>query len=133
MFIFDVKNNLSIIRKTNGKLPRLPFARIKNKILGKDYALSIVFPTLKKSIQLHKKWKHKNTPVNILSFPLDTKEGEIFISLSACRHEAKKYNRTYQQHLACLFMHGVAHLSGHTHGHVMDTFEKKMQKLFLKS
>lgn len=127
----DTRNNISILRKTNGRLPRLPFARIKNKILGKDYALSLVFPTLAESIALHKKWKHEKTPVNILSFPFSDDEGEVFITLTACRSEAKNFDRSYHEHLVCLFIHGLAHLSGFTHGSKMDAFEKKIQEEFL--
>lgn len=129
--LFDHKNNLSLLRKTNGKLPSLPFARIKNDILGKDYDLSVVFPNLAEATRLHKEWKKKNSPVNILSFPLSKNEGEIILSLSQARREAKKYDRTYIEHLTCLFIHGCAHLKGHVHGHKMDVFEKKFQKKFL--
>lgn len=128
--LFDEKNNISILRKTNGKLPSLPFVRIKNEVLGKDYDLSVVFPTIRDAIALHKEWKKKDSPVNILSFPLSKNEGEIIISLNQARIEAKKYNRTYLEHLACLIIHGCAHLKGYTHGSKMDAFEKKIQKKF---
>lgn len=129
--LFDTKNNLSILRKTNGKLPSLPFVRIKNDILGKKYDLSVVFPNILEATKLHIEWKKKNSPVNILSFPLSKTEGEIIISLSQARVEAKKYDRSYIEHLTCLFIHGCAHLKGHVHGHTMDVFEKKFQKKFL--
>lgn len=115
---------------TKGTLPDVPFARIKNAVLGKDYTLSLVFPTREKAIELHTVWKKKNTPANILSFPLDTHEGEIFISLEQARREARKYSHTYQEHITYLFIHGLAHLAGYTHGTKMEKFEKKFRARF---
>lgn len=126
--LVDTNNNISIIRKTNGKLPRLPFVLIKNLILGKKYELSVVFVNRKTAIRLHQEWKKLDDPVNILSFPLDDTTGEIIISLEKTRSEAKKFERTYQEHLQWIIIHGCAHLKGYTHGNTMDQFEKKIYK-----
>ncbi len=125
--IFD---NLTITRETTGKLPRLPFLRIKNKILGESYELSLVFVTRERAINLHKEWKSKNDPVNILSFPLSRQEGEIIISLEKARHECKKFERSYQNYLVFLFIHGCVHLKGYTHGSKMESLEKKYRTEF---
>ncbi len=123
-------DNLSITRETTGKLPRLPFLHIKNEILGKDYELSLVFIGRTKAIQMHKDWKSKNDPVNILSFPLSKNEGEIFISLEKARSECKNFDRNYENYLAFLFIHGCVHLKGYTHGNEMESLEKKYRTKF---
>ena len=41
--ITESKENLTISRKTKGKLPSLPFSQIKNDILGKRFKLDISF------------------------------------------------------------------------------------------
>jgi len=115
-----------IIRHTKGGIPILPFLEMKNAILGTGYDLSLVFPTLEHSIQLHTQWKKKSDPVNILSFPLDSDSGEIILTLSKARSEAKKYSRTYHNHLIFLFIHGCLHLKGMTHGGKME----KQEQLF---
>jgi len=122
--------NFSIIRETKGKLPRLPFADIKKEILGENYELSLVFVGRNRAIQLHKDWKNKKDPVNILSFPLSKTEGEIFISLEKARTECKNFGRTYSNYLVFLFIHGCAHLKGHVHGNTMEAFEKKIRMKF---
>ena len=122
--------NFSIHRETKGKLPSLPFADIKKEILGDDYELSLVFIGRNRAIQMHKDWKSKNDPVNILSFPLSKTEGEIFISLEKARTECKNFDRTYHNYLAFLFIHGCAHLKGYVHGNPMETFEKKIRAKF---
>ena len=120
----------SIHRETKGKLPRLPFADIKKEILGDDYELSLVFIGRKRAIEMHQDWKSKNDPVNILSFPLSKTEGEIFISLEKARTECKNFDRTYENYLAFLFIHGCAHLKGYTHGNPMEAYEKKIRTKF---
>jgi len=117
-------DNLMIIRHTKGRIPILPFVEMKDAILGSDYELSLVFPTLSNSIQLHMEWKKKTGPVNILSFPYDDISGEMIITLAAVRSEAKKYDRSYMNHLIFLFIHGCLHLKGMTHGAKMEQQER---------
>ncbi len=123
-------DNLSITRETKGKLPCLPFLHIKNEILGKNYELSLVFINRKRAIQMHKDWKSKNDPVNILSFPLSKNEGEIVISLEKARTECKNFDRTYENYLGFLFIHGCVHLKGYAHGNKMESLEKKYRAKF---
>ena len=117
-------------RETDGKLPSLPFLRMKNEILGKDYDLSLAFVGRKRAIELHKEWKSKDDAVNILSFPLSKTEGEIVISLEKARSECKKFERSYPNYLAFLFIHGCVHLKGFSHGSKMEAEEKKYRTMF---
>jgi probable rRNA maturation factor len=123
-------DNLTITRETTGKLPRLPFLRMKDSILGKDYELSLVFIGRNRAIQMHKDWKSKNDPVNILSFPFSKNEGEIYISLEKARKECKNFDRDYENYLAFLFIHGCVHLKGYTHGSKMENLERKYRTEF---
>ena len=124
-------HNLTIIRQTKGRIPILPFVDIKEAILGKNYELSLVFPTLDQSQELHLQWKKKSGPVNILSFPLDETSGEIILTLSQARREAKKYGRGYHNHLIFLFIHGCLHLKGMTHGAKMEQQEGIFYEQFM--
>lgn len=122
--------NLTITRETRGKLPGLPFLRIKNAILGSDYELSLAFVGRKHAIRLHSDWKGKTDPVNILSFPLSKTEGEIIISLEKARSECKNFERSYENYLGFLFIHGCVHLKGYAHGNAMEREEKKYREQF---
>ncbi len=124
-------HNLTIARLTKGGIPNLPFVAIKEAILGKDYELSLVFPDQATSIELHKQWKKKPSPVNILSFPLDENSGEIILTLSQARTEAKKYNQSYHEHLVFLIIHGCLHLKGMTHGAKMEKQERIFYQKFV--
>jgi probable rRNA maturation factor len=122
--------NFTIIRQTKGRIPILPFVNIKEAILGKNYELSLVFPQLGTSEKLHKEWKNKSGAVNALSFPYDENSGEIIITLSRARHEAKKYGHTYHQHLAFLFIHSCLHLKGFDHSDKMEEQENFFMERF---
>jgi probable rRNA maturation factor len=125
------KKNLTVIRK-NGTLPRLPFLSIKEKLLGKNYNLSVVFCVPKESQEKNKTYRGKDYPTNILSFPLSDNEGEIYISLSTARHDAKNFDMSYQKFLHLLFIHGCLHLKGHLHGSTMEELEDTHLKQFFR-
>jgi probable rRNA maturation factor len=72
----------------------------------------------------------KDKPTNILSFPLDTTTGQIFICPEYARKEAPDFERTYENYLAFLFIHGLIHLKGHDHGSIMETEEQKIRNQF---
>ncbi len=118
------RRELSIVRKTKGRIPDLPFSEVKDAILGKDYELSLVFPNLKESEKLHIQWKGEKGPVNILSFPLSENEGEMFITLAKARTEAKEFGMSYREYLLFLFIHGCLHLKGMDHGAMMEEKER---------
>jgi probable rRNA maturation factor len=124
--------NFTIIRQSKGRIPILPFLNIKDTILGKKYELSLVFPLISESKKLHTQWKNKSGPVNALSFPYDEGSGEIIITLSEARKEAKNYNRKYNEHLVFLFIHSCLHLKGFDHGAKMEEREDYYMKEFIR-
>ncbi len=125
-----VNDNFSIVNKTKSTLPCVPFANIKDSALGKDYSLSLVFIGESKSKSLNKKFRGKDKSTNILSFTLDKKNGEIFITPSVAKREAKKFERTFENFIAFLFIHGLMHLKGYDHGSTMERAEEKLRKQF---
>jgi len=129
MDVFETKN-LTIKRVTKGKLPSLPFVRIKNEILGKEYDLSIIFIKKTDIEKLSNKWKGSKEHKNILSFPISKKSGEIILNLETIRIEAKDYNKKYIQYLGFLVIHGMLHLKGMTHSSKMEREENRLMKLF---
>ncbi len=122
-------HNLTIIRK-KGNLPSIPYLSIKEKLLGKNYILTIIFCSPDES-QLHNKtYRDKDYPTNILSFPLAENEGEIYISLSTARKDAPKFDMSYIKFLHLLVIHGCLHLKGHDHGSTMEELEKNYLNTF---
>lgn len=122
--------SLTITNKTKGKLPRLPFLDMKNAALGKNYDLSLVFIGERRSRNLNIAYRNKHKSGNVLSFPLDKKTGEIFICPARCRREAKNFDRSYENFIAFLFIHGLLHLKGMDHGSTMERAEEKIRAQF---
>jgi probable rRNA maturation factor len=106
--------NLNIISE-KGKLPNLPFLKIKNDILGKDFELSIVYTSKEKNLELNKKYRSKDYVPNILTFPLSENEGEIYISRGVAYTQYKEFDMPYEKYLILLIVHGCLHLKGLLH------------------
>jgi len=113
------------ISKTTLTYPRLNYEKIKNEVVGKNYNLSLVFHGETRAKKLNQKTRNKSYIPNVLSFPLDKDNGEIYITPTVAKREAKKYGHTYNQHMAFLFIHGLLHLKGLDHGPEMEKLEKK--------
>ena len=142
---------IDIINKTKRALPRVRFSAgksggkdkaaktyafvqllnaIKDKALGPDYELSLVFIGNKESQKLNREHRKKDKPTNILSFPLDEQTGEIFIDLKKCEEEAPSFERELPNFLVFLFIHGCLHLKGFDHGSTMESKEKSLRAFF---
>jgi probable rRNA maturation factor len=107
------------------------FSIIKKEILGKRYSLSIAYVDEKTSREINKKYRGKNKPTNILSFPLNKNLGEIVLCPSIIKKEAKNFNKTFPQFLGFLVIHGMLHLKGYEHSSTMEKLENKYdQKYF---
>jgi probable rRNA maturation factor len=129
-----MEEKVSIINKTKGKLPSLPFVLIKEDILGKEFDLSIAFISKSKSKELNNKYRGKNNPTNILSFPFSKNEGEILICPDIVKTETKKFGRTFRGLLGFLVIHGCLHLKGMEHSSTMEKQESKYdQKYFSRN
>ena len=125
-----VEETFSIQNLTKGKPPRLPFAHIKEAILGKGYTLSLVFLSEKKSRELNKHYRNKDKATNVLSFPYTKKNGEIFICMKTAKAQCAEYDRTWQQFVGFLVIHGCLHLKGMEHSAKMELQEEKFSKKF---
>ncbi len=124
------KTNFHITNNTKSTLPRVPFAKIKDAILGKKYELSLVFVGEQTSKKLNRTYRDKNKPTNILSFSIDKNSGEVFITPKVAEKQYKKFGKTYDHFVAFLFIHGLLHLIGMEHGSKMERTEEKLCKKF---
>jgi probable rRNA maturation factor len=100
------------------------YEKIKNDILGKEYSLSVAFVSEKKSKEINKKYRNIDKATNVLSFALRKNEGEIVLCKSIIRKELKKFDRTFEQLVGYLVIHGMLHLKGMKHGTRMEKAEK---------
>lgn len=105
--------------------PHLPYERIAEAILGKNYELSLVFIGDQRSQTLNRTYRNHDQPASVLSFPLDKEAGEIYINIPYAGRRARRQPATLSQTVAYLFIHGLLHLNGHDHGGTMDKREKE--------
>ena len=104
--------------------------KIKEAVLGKEYDLSFSFVGPKKMRELNRIHRGKDYATDILSFELEKNAGEIFICKSAAREKARLFARPLSNYLSYLFIHGLMHLKGMTHGDTMERHERKIRKQF---
>lgn len=123
-------SNFSLINKTKGKLPRLPFASMKNAVLGADYDLSLAFVGNAESKKLNMTYRKADYVPNVLSFEIDDISGEIFINPIEARKQAPEFGRTYSNFIAFLYIHALCHLKGMAHGSRMERTEAEFRKKF---
>jgi probable rRNA maturation factor len=107
-------------------LPEKLVCLLKSELLDENYDLSVVFVGEKRAKTLNKKFRNKSYTPNVLSFPLDTEQGEIFICPSVIGKEAKAAGINIEEHTLYMYIHGLLHLAGHDHGKKMEDMEKKL-------
>ena len=93
------------------------------------FDLSIIFTNNHEMQTLNKMYRKINKPTDVLSFPMETIDpvtgrknlGDIFISISKAKSQARELRHSLNEELATLLIHGYMHLNGFDH----DTEQKK--------
>ena len=114
----------------------------KYKFLSKNVSFTLLLSNNKKIKKLNKKFRNKNKPTDVLSFPLshktsikkDTYLGDIIISFNYMNKEKEK--KLFKKAVIKTFIHGYLHLLGFDHIKDKDykkmiTEEKKIYKLVI--
>lgn len=83
------------------------------------YEVTLVLSDNETIRSLNKKYREKDKPTNVLSFPTPQKDnpflGDVIFSLSTIREEAQKDKKNLEHHFLHLAVHGVLHLLGFDH------------------
>ena len=126
------------IKKPNDYLKkRLKILSKKPLFLKKNHEFSILLTNDKKMKYLNLKFRKRNKPTDVLSFPNKIKEkkrvyvGDIAISYEIIKERSKKTN--FFLEFDKMWIHGYLHLIGYDHKK-LDDFKKmfKKEKLILK-
>ncbi len=84
--------------------------------------VSLVFSNDAAVRSLNRRWRRKDAPTNVLSFP--TREprmlGDVVMAFETVAREAKEQGKPLAHHLRHLIVHGVLHLLGHDHDRERD-------------
>ena len=80
---------------------------------------------------LNKDWRGKDRPTDVLSFPSDPVDrpflGDIAVAYGITAKDARAGEKSLEQHLSHLLIHGLLHLLGHDHKD--DTEAAEMEAL----
>ena len=104
---------------------RVPFEKIARELLPERYELSLVLCGDALSRRMNRTYRKKDYAPNVLSFPLEKYEGEIFINLRKAEREARALGIPSRERVAHLFAHGCLHLLGFKHGESMERLERR--------
>jgi probable rRNA maturation factor len=92
--------------------------------------LSLVFTDDAHIRELNRKYRGKDKPTNVLSFPQPARGpllGDIVLSAGTVRREAELAEKPLEEHIAHLIIHGFLHLMGYDHE--VDDEAERMEKL----
>ncbi|MBH9981703.1 rRNA maturation RNase YbeY [Bartonella sp. B10834G6] len=105
-----------------------------------DSELSLVFTDDANIRTINSKWRHIDKATNVLSFPAfpiqpgqqpGTILGDIVIARETVQREAQEENKSFDDHLSHLIVHGLLHLTGYDHqndeeAEQMESLERKI-------
>lgn len=89
-----------------------------------SFEVALVLTNDAESQALNKRWRGKDKPTNVLSFPDDSSLppqvphrplGDIVLAFETVSREAGEAHRSLNDHAAHLVVHGILHLLGHDH------------------
>mgnify|MGYP003377713934 FL=1 len=103
-----------------------------------DCELTIRFVESKEIKELNAAYRNIDKPTNILSFPFECPQGitlpligDLIICYDVLEKEAITQNKTLEEHLAHLIVHGCLHLLGYDH--IEDEDAKIMEPLEVRA
>ena len=107
----------------------------KYRFIGKKINLSTLLSDNKNIKKLNKRFRNKNKPTDVLSFPFEEKLnlkkntylGDIVISYEFMNKPKSLSNLDFKNKVTKIFIHGYLHLLGHDHIKLKD-FKKMNQE-----
>lgn len=100
------------------------FVRQAKKLAGVSGEVHILVAGNRRIQALNRRFRKKNKPTDVLSFPRDG-GGDIAVSADIARQNATRYRHSAANELKVLVLHGMLHLAGHDH----ETDNGRMAKL----
>ena len=112
---------MMVLKKKLNKVLTEIYERLDLVYNNSKTLISISFSGDKKITELNSCFRKKKSATNVLSFPSNNKFnntlflGDIIFSIETILKEAKRDNKTVENHLTHLFIHAVLHLLGYDH------------------
>jgi probable rRNA maturation factor len=114
------------LRGAGKKLPSRGLGKIAQAILAlvgeAEAELSVALIGNAEMQKLNAKYRRKDYPTDVLSFPMEGTLpsptrllGDVIISVEKAREQAKERGRTRDEEIVTLLIHGIVHLLGYDH------------------
>ncbi|MGV8059359.1 MAG: rRNA maturation RNase YbeY [Smithellaceae bacterium] len=132
----QVDNNQNKIKIDKRKIRSTTLTLLKHLDCA-DKEISLSFVNDETIQHLNKQYRGKDNPTNVLSFSLQEGEfgninphilGDVVISADTAKVDAVKNNRTLEQEIDFLIIHGLLHLLGYDHENTTKEETRIMQK-----
>lgn len=87
------------------------------KAAGVKWRVQILITSSEELRDLNRRFRHKDKPTDVLSFPaiVDGEAGDIAISADIATENAYLLGHSLGEELRILILHGILHLGGHDH------------------
>ena len=124
---YQINNNL--IEKLNNV-----FLIICNEERLSDCSINLKIVNDQEMEDLNNRFRKKNSSTNVLSFTnedisknVTRNLGDVAINYEYVKREAKKYNKTFDNHMIHMLIHGIYHILGfdHENDETADIMENK--------
>ncbi|MFT7300555.1 MAG: putative rRNA maturation factor [Porticoccus sp.] len=125
--------NLTLYMKNASSSPNVPDEKLVHQWIcvalaeinmGRkdDLELSVCVVNEEESADLNQRYRHKQGPTNVLSFPADLPDslqlpllGDLVICAKIVEREAHQQDKSLDAHWAHMLIHGSLHLMGYDH------------------
>ena len=106
-----------------------------------DYSINLKITSDQEMKDLNNRFRNKNSSTNVLSFTnedisknITRNLGDIAINYEYVEREAKEFNKTFDNHMIHMLIHGIYHILGfdHENDEMADIMENKEISLLKK-
>ena len=114
----------------NKELKQWAIAALSAKIDEAEVTIRIV--DVSEMTELNTRYRHKQGPTNVLSFPFDIPPllGDIIICAEVVQREANEQHKSLEAHWAHMVVHGVLHLLGYDHEQAQEAKQMEQKERF---
>jgi probable rRNA maturation factor len=124
---------IEINNRTDFDLPLKELKKLVAAIYSGEKDISIAFIDSSRISILNKKYRDKEEPTDVLSFPGDLFLGEILIAPEVVKRQATEANIDFNTQIRRVLVHGVLHLLGYDHKNKEDKEKmRSKEEEFLK-